>query len=177
MLYNLVQGPLSDGLREFLIAQLPESPPVDVLDKVIQAFEEKKISYIYEKIKFTRVAEVNDTPSLEGPRHPEFQVTWRMDFPDDSTESLHRNLAAIYAIQLDLEEILKRTVQPPSRLVVLPEFATEPYFQPTPTFYCLPDEVEKLLQKAIARAEAPFKDAQEIDFTKPPDDPGFKGYL
>jgi hypothetical protein len=177
MLYNIAQGPLSDGLREFLINQLPETPPADVLDKIIQALKERKIACIYGKIGFTRIAEVNDTPSLEAPRHPEFQVTWRMNCPVYGTMSL-QNLSIISHIRRDFEDsgILKRIVQPPSKLVVLPDFATEPYFQPAPRFYCLPHEVTELRQIALKRAEAPFKDFKEIDFTKPPDIE-FGGYL
>lgn len=168
MLYNLAQSPISDGLRQYLLNQVPGIPPQEVLDQLKARFEAKKLGDWFDKITFPKTVSVDDI----GGRRPHFFVSWKLNpsasrvivtsGPDRS-----RPLLIIDSIEIDLRDELKIEVKPPDKLAMLHGYASEGYLQPTTWFYCLPEEVEGLKKKALDAAMRPFEDIREIDFTKP----------
>ena len=176
-LHSLSQGPISEKLWKFLIAQVPEMPPQEILDQIKARLEEKNVGDWFGKITFTRAASVDDI----GDKHPQFFVSWKLTTApraiDSGDPDLSHALLKIQSIEIDLRDDLKKEVKPPDKLAVLHGYSSEGYLQPTTWFYCLPEEVEVLKKKALDDAMRPFEDVKEIDFTKPPEDSAFQDYL
>lgn len=161
MLYNLAQNPISDRLREYLLAQVSETPPQETLDKIGTKIGKEW----FDKLNFHRTARVDD---VHGGR-PRFFVYWSFSAFDTTNCRPHITFSRT---EIELRDDLKTEVKPPDKLAVLHGYSSEGYLKPTVWFYCLPEEVESLKKKALDDAMRPFEDVREIDFTKeePPSD-------
>ena len=166
MLYNLAQNPISDRLRKYLLAQVPETPPQEVLEKIRAKLKGKKLGDWFEKLTFIRNTSVDDP----GGGRPRFFIHWGLQTPMSPTDSDVTRQLIIDGIAInDLRDDLTQEVKPPDKLAVLHGYSSEGYMMPKTWFYCLPEEVEPLKKKALDDAMRPFRDIEEIDFTKPPE--------
>ena len=164
MLYNLAQSPISDGLWEYLLAQVPDTPPQEVLDQIKAQLEAKKLGDWFDKLTFPKTVSLDD-----GGKRLKFFVNWNLKPPTTrELPSQTRPLFAIEGIATFLRYGLRQEVKPPDKLAVFHGYSEKGYIQPTPHFYCLPEEVDPLREKALRAAQEPFINIEVIDFTKPP---------
>ena len=69
-------------------------------------------------------------------------------------------------------DYFKQEIKPPKKLVILVNYYDrERWPNGVHHFYCLPEEVKTLKEKAIAEAKKPFQEKKVINFTKPSKDP------
>ncbi|KKR28393.1 MAG: hypothetical protein UT61_C0051G0005 [Candidatus Woesebacteria bacterium GW2011_GWA1_39_8] len=167
-LYNMGQRPLSEGLRNYLVGQLPDAPSEDILNQIKEKMEKEGIAEKFDQLCFSKIPGIKDYYDHSG--YPKFYVDWSISLNNFISEE-SKVILGIHGIQIEMQAQLRVVVKPPNKLSVLPHFAEEPYYQPAHWYYCLPSEVEKLRRIALARAFSPFDQMSTIDFTKPPDEP------
>ena len=166
--YNMGQKPLSEGLRNYLTEQSPETPSEDILNQIKEKMEKAGIAEKFDQLIFAKIPVILDFFEHSG--HPKFAVDWSISVSNFILED-SKVILGIHGIQLEMQAQLRIEVKPPNQLSVLHQFAEELYYQPVYQYYCLPSEVEKLRRIAIGRASKPFDEMSTIDFTKPPDEP------
>lgn len=166
MLYNLAQCPISNKLRQHLLDQVDNFPPIT--EKINDRLEAIETNYSF-FVRYGKHVELR----YESSQCPKFAVRWTFHIVPIadlwSTADRLKFKMALDEVERAFQDQLVVEVKPPDKIVMLHEYGSERYSMPASWFYCLPEEIEGLKKDALEKALHPFENAKIIDFTKPPE--------